>query len=188
LSHPYLRDARFYAFLLQIDLEAAGRVRDAGCPCGGTLHSAKFPRRPRVRGVSLSELGVDYTKRLSFCCAVDGCRARATPPSVRFLGRRWYLGALVLLAGMLSQGLDYARGKGICHLLRVPWRTLERWREWWQETLPRTRFWRGTGRRLSPPVAAEALPSALIKRFRGSEEQRLVAALRWLAPITTTSA
>ena len=188
MSHPYLRESRFYAHLLRLDGDLAERVREAGCSCGGTLHSARFPRRPRVRGIALAELGEDYSKRFSFCCAAEGCRARATPPSVRFLGRRWYLGALVLLAGVLSQGLTFSRGKAICRLLRIPWRTLERWREWWQETLPRTSFWRDAGRRLSPPVVAGQLPSGLLKRFRGDEEQRLVKALGWLSPITTTSA
>jgi hypothetical protein len=35
--------------------------------------------------------------RFSFCCDRDGCRNRATPPSVRFLGRKVYLGAVVML-------------------------------------------------------------------------------------------
>jgi hypothetical protein len=32
------------------------------------------------------QLGPEHNRRYSFCCAVDGCRSRATPPSLRFLG------------------------------------------------------------------------------------------------------
>ena len=35
--------------------------------------------------------------RFSFCCSVDGCRRRHTPPSVRFLGRKVYLSVMVVL-------------------------------------------------------------------------------------------
>lgn len=39
---------------------------------------------------------------MSLCCA--RCRKRRTPPSVRFLGRRVYLAAVVVLACVLRQG------------------------------------------------------------------------------------
>ena len=42
--------------------------------------------------------------RLSFCCDRDGCRKRTTPPSVRFLGRKVYLGAIVILISAMRQG------------------------------------------------------------------------------------
>ena len=42
-----------------------------------------------------------YGLRLSFCSARDGCRKRATPPSVRFLGRKVFLGAVVVLVAAM---------------------------------------------------------------------------------------
>ena len=87
-----LRDARLYLALLQLDRVIAAEVEQAGCCCGGALHSARYPRKPR--GVTAELLPPDYHRRLSFCCARDGCRRRTTPPSVRFLGRRVYLGEL----------------------------------------------------------------------------------------------
>jgi hypothetical protein len=72
-------------------------VRAAGCPyCGAALHAGDYPRKPR--GVPRSLLGPAYERRLSLCCSREGCRRRVTPPSVRFFGRRVYLGALVVLA------------------------------------------------------------------------------------------
>src|SRR2546422_359688 len=83
-----LEDARLYAFLHQVDGEMADEAHAAGCPdCGGRLHCGDFPRKPRGAKV---ELGAEYDRRFSFCCATDGCRHRVTPPSVRFLGRKVY--------------------------------------------------------------------------------------------------
>ncbi len=183
MSHAVLRDARFYELLGRIDMETADQAHEAGCVCGDVLHAAHYPRKPRgglPRGVL-----PDYEKRWSYCCARDGCRRRMTPPSVRFLGRRWYLGVVVLLAGMLVHGVNGARLTGVAAHLRVPRQTLERWRAWWLGALPATPLWRGAG--LVPPLAAEAMPCALLDRFGGGEAERMVSALRWLRPVTTTS-
>ena len=90
MYHKLLCDASLYDFLFKIDLDLAASTRAGGCAaCGGRLHSARYPRKPRG---GPGDLGREYECRLSFCCAVDGCRQRATPASVRFLGRRVYLG------------------------------------------------------------------------------------------------
>ena len=89
-----LREASFFELLLQFDEDLAGEVREAGCPCGGVLHSARYPRKPRGGPESL---GREHAMRASFCCAEDGCRRRATPPSLRFLGRKVFFGVVVLL-------------------------------------------------------------------------------------------
>ena len=96
MCHAFLSDSRFYRFLFEIDQDVAVQVQAGGCSCGGVLHSARYPRKPRGSCISLGE---SYETRLSFCCAVEGCRRRSTPPSVRFLGRKVYLGALVILIG-----------------------------------------------------------------------------------------
>jgi hypothetical protein len=102
-----LRDASLYDQLLTFDQDPAAEARRAGCGfCGGRLHSARYPRKSRG---GLDELGPDYATRLSFCCAVDGCRRRTTPPSVRYLGRRAYLGAVVVLVTALSGGITATR-------------------------------------------------------------------------------
>ena len=91
-----LQDSRLYRFLITIDQEFADEARSEGCACGGPVHQANYDRKPRG---GPSDLGPEYGKRLSWCCAREGCRKRKTPPSVRFLGRRVYLGAVVLLVG-----------------------------------------------------------------------------------------
>jgi hypothetical protein len=84
-------------------------VQLVGCAvCGGKLHVAHYPRKPRgIRG----SLDGSVKTRLSFCCATDGCRRRCTPPSVRFLGRKVYLGAVVILVMAMEHGLSAKRRK-----------------------------------------------------------------------------
>ena len=81
--------------------DLAETTRKQGCPCGGRLHSANYPRKPRGTPRHLPEA---YRLRLSFCCDRDGCRKRVTPPSVRFLGRKVYLAAIVILISAMRQG------------------------------------------------------------------------------------
>ena len=102
LYRALLADARFHKLLLAFDSDLAAAARAAGCArCGGVLHSAKFRRKPRG---SPAGLGEACDQRLSFCCAVDLCRKRATPPSFRFLGRKAWLGAVVVLVCAMRQG------------------------------------------------------------------------------------
>jgi len=183
----WLTDARLYEVLARIDDDLAETARRAGCAvCAGVLHSARFPRKPRG---SPGELPAGYDRRHSFCCAADGCRKRRTPPSVRFLGRKVYLGAVVVVATALRQGLTRGRVARLHQLLGVDARTLERWRHWWRETFVASRFWQGVKGRFAPPVEPRALPASLLERF-GADHARdgLVALLRFLAPLTARGA
>ncbi len=183
MCHALLRDANLYAQLLTIDQDLAAEARAAGCGfCGGSLHSARYPRKPRG---GLEELGSDYATRLSFCCTVDGCRRRTTPPSVRYLGRRVYLGAVVVLVTAMLGGITAIRAAQLRAWLGVSVRTLKRWRAWWRETFVASAFWRGARGRFMPPVASETLPASLLERFAGHERTRLLHALAFLTPLTT---
>ena len=100
-------DAKFHEQLLIFDRDLAASARTAGCwRCGGTLHSASYSRKPRG---CPDGLGHGYAERFSFCCAVDGCRKRTTPPSLRFLGRHVYLAAVVTLISALMLGTTPSR-------------------------------------------------------------------------------
>ena len=108
MCHDFLSDATFWQNLSRLDQLAAEQVREQGCAhCGARLHSACYPRKPR--GVSRSVLGEQYECRLSYCCAREGCRKRCTPPSVRFLGRKVYLGVVITLICAFEQGLTPRR-------------------------------------------------------------------------------
>lgn len=176
-------DTRLYDFLLAIDRELVVPVRVAGCPrCGGRLDSATYPRKPR--GGPIRRLAAAHTRRLSLCCA--RCRKRVTPPSVRFLGRRVYYGAVVVLACLKE--LTAKRVIELNELLGVDRRTLRRWRRWWNEAFVHLSWWRVGKARFSPALDHDRLPSALLERFASADPHPLAALLRFLSPITTSSA
>jgi hypothetical protein len=108
-----------------------------------------------------------------------------TPPSVRYLGRRVYLGAVVVLVTAMIGGITAARAARLREWFGVTVRTLTRWRVWWRETFVASAFWRGAHGRFMPPVAIERLPASLLERFVGDERTRLLSALAFLAPLTT---
>jgi hypothetical protein len=179
-----LSDGRLYALLQRFDEDLAAEQRACGCPrCGAVLHSAHYRRKPR----GFAGLAPEYGWRLSLCCAREGCRKRATPASLRFLGRKVYLGAVVVLVSALRNGLTPTRMQFLHDRVGVSRRTVMRWRRWWCEELIATPFWRAASSGLIPPVEPAQLPGALLERFAGAAQDRLISALRWISPITTES-
>lgn len=177
-----LADSRFHDLLLACDRDLADTCRAEGCEaCGGRLHSARYPRKPRGRPC---RLGPEHDRRFSFCCAVDGCRGRETPASLRFLGRRVYVAAIVVLTAILQAGATDARMQRLTAVVRVDRRTIVRWRRWWRETFTSSPFWQIARARFMPPVNQDRLPATLIERFAGEEEDALVALLLFLGPLT----
>lgn len=180
MSHDFVDDPRFLAFLLAADRDLAQEAREGGCPaCGGKLHAASYRRRPR--GVAVS---AEWVVRFSFCCAAEGCRKRCTPGSVRFLGRKVYAAAVVVLASILYHGLTPARRDRCVASFGVSERTLVRWRQWWIRDFAGSRFWRSVRGLFASAIVPGSLPVSLFERFDGDEEGRLVRMLRFLLPIT----
>jgi hypothetical protein len=185
MCHAFVSDSKFYQFLLRLDQDIAKEVQESGCPCGGVLHSARYPRKPRGHRSALDE---NYEYRLSFCCASEGCRRRTTPPSVRFLGRKVYLGVLVVLISALEGGLSARGRRQLVDTLEVPAQTLWRWQRWWREVFAEGPWWRLERAQFIPPIAAARLPGALLARLGGADlSQRLVRLLWLIAPVTTPS-
>jgi hypothetical protein len=174
---------RIREFLIRCDRELAEEVRREGCPrCSGRLHQANYPRKPRGEAPDVRPV-----VRLSFCCGVEGCRKRATPRSLRFLGRKVYLGLTFVIAGALGQGGSGFGAGYVQELLGVSRRTLRRWRRWWTTLLVESRFWQGTRGRFRTPVSAADLPRDLLDRFPGHARDRVIGLLRFLSPLTTSS-
>lgn len=159
-----------------LDADLARAAQAEGCGCGGKLHRANYPRKPRG--------GPDWMERDSFCCAAEGCRRRRTPPSVRFLGRRVYVGLVVVLVSALRHGITAGRLKEIQEKLGIDRRTLERWRDWWHGTFVDGGFWKAARARFMPPVPEEKMPAALCVRFGVGQAAGLSRLLEFLAPIT----
>ena len=185
--HETLSDPRLYALLARFDAEVAEELRQTGCPaCGGRLHRADSPRKPRG---GPADLGREYEVRASFCCADRRCRRRKTPESLRFLGRRVFLGVVVLLGSALAQGLTPRRVAELRARLGVDRRTLCRWRVWWTETFVATGFWARTRGTFLPSVASAELPGALLERFTHPEPHlRVLQIAVFLAPLSVDGA
>ena len=178
MCHALLQDPKFLTLLLRIDHEFAAQCRTDGCPCGGDLHRADYPRKPR--GCPRSMRG-EYSSRLSFCCAV--CRKRATSLSVRFLGRRVYLALAVVLVSASRTG-STATGVRLGAELGVARQTMQRWQAWWTEQVPLTPLWSATCTRFMPPADVLGFPGTLLERFAGSPATSLMRLLVFLSPVT----
>ncbi|HOE31647.1 MAG: hypothetical protein GYA73_05225 [Planctomycetes bacterium] len=193
MCHKILSDARFAALLLSVDRDLADTTQAARCRfCGERLDVANYPRKPRgvPRGGDAS-----FAVRFSLCCAKDGCRRRATPPSVRFLGPKVYLGVIVVLITALRQGIRPPSVRKLKAALGVDRRTLQRWQRWWRELFSRSRFWTTTRVQLYPLCKDGAvLPRAVVDAYalddacfaapgdELGEDCALLRCLRFLAP------
>ena len=126
----------------------------------------------------------DVDLRYSLCCADPECRKRITPSSLRFLGRKVYLGAVVALVAAMRHGASPARMRTLREHLGVSRRTVERWRVWWTTAFAEGPFWKAMAASFLPAVEVARLPASLLERFLGDEEERLILLLRFLGPIT----
>jgi hypothetical protein len=183
VSHECDLEGKFLAALGEMDAQRARRVQEAGCAhCGGALDRADYPRKPRGE---LGEAADAYARRFSLCCRVEGCRRRATPPSLRFLGRKVYFAALVVIASAIGRDTQLV-GRGRAREVKgVPVRTVRRWLVWWQTAFALSAFWAEAKALFAVPVAVERLPASLLERIAGNDTLGRTLAL--LAPITTTS-
>jgi len=176
-----LLDTNFYAFLVYIDEDLAAQMQARGCQrCGNALHKNRYERRPRGGGLIILGEGPHF--HLSLSCSK--CNKRHNPASVRFLSRRIYLAAIVVLASALHSGLTDRRTDQLTEWLGVPKCTIERWRAWWRQDFVDSTFWRIARAKFIPPVAAAALPASFLERFEAPDlPSKLVALLRFLTPL-----
>lgn len=186
MSHAIVSDPIFHRFLLEIDRQAAAETRAGRCQrCGGPLDAGHYPRKPRGGPAGLGDV---HDRRFSFSCRVDGCRKRHAPPSVRFLGRKVWFSAVVVLAAAMQHGLSRRRVSELQVSFGVSARTLRRWRRWWLERFARCPFWTAMRGHFATPVDDGALPLSLLDRFTGDDRARLVSCLRFLRPVSLGSA
>lgn len=185
--HELPRGEKFWSFLISVDRDLAETVRQQGCSCGGRLHCANYPRRPRG---CLDELPEAYRARLSFCCDLDGCRKRATPPSVRFLGRKVYLSAIVVLVAAMRHGATPRRVRELSTSVGADRRTIDRWHVFWRERFPQTRFWKLGCSRIALFIKRFAFPQSLMDTFfrTDSLEENWGNLLKFLSPISVNGA
>lgn len=175
-----LRDRRLYEFLEQVDKDFASQVQSEPCEhCGAVLHRGDYTRKPRG--------GPSWDKRYSFCCSRDGCRKRNTPASVRFLGRKVFVGFVVVLVSAMRHGPNSHRLQRLQQELVIDRRTVNRWRQWWAEIFVQGPFWKGARGRFAYQLAEGRMPLSLVKAFDAWQADGLVNLMKFLSPITTDS-
>lgn len=185
--HEIVLGREFFARLLAIDAEVASRMRAAGCRCcGGPLCVGHYERKPRGGFLAMAGEEDLFTQRYSYCCSREGCRRRATPPSVRFLGRKVYLEGAILIACALAGAEEHARA--IRAATGIAARTVRRWQAWWLTVFAASALWVELRSR-APTLEVGALPGAMLALFDGKgAEDKLVLAMQFLAPLTSATA
>ena len=113
-----------------------------------------------------------------------------TPPSVRFLGRTVYLGAIVILISAMRQGPSPRRVRELSRRFGADRRTIARWQVFWRDHFPRTPFWKIARAPLVSLAEILTLPYSLVNAFlsRHRRCRGWTLLLRFLAPITIPGA
>jgi hypothetical protein len=185
MVHGFVADAKWFATLAAIDEISAEKVKLAGCGnCGGPLDRADFDRKPRGE---LGESAGAFARRRSFCCRREGCRHRATPPSVRFLGRKVYVAVVIVVASVLGREQSLVGPGTPRRVANVPVRTVRRWLAWWETAFALTSFWQEAKGFVASPVDEAMLPTSLLARFQPPASHAVTRLLRLIAPVTTSS-
>lgn len=177
-----LADTRLPVTLSRIDSELSDQVKEGRCPfCGGPLHQADYDRHPYAPW----PLSWKQRRRRSLCCG--HCRRRTRPPSVMFLGRRVWLGVVVILVTAMCHGITSRREQYIYEQLGIDRTTLARWRRWWREEFPITTFWRARKSTFQLLQAEQEPLAALVDSFLSRQgEGGVIPLLEFLAPLSSS--
>jgi hypothetical protein len=158
-----LRNPSFFSLLLKIDEEIISKRSCNPCPfCGDTLDRADYARKPRGAPEGLTDA---FSTRFSLCCRRVGCRKRVTPGSVRFLDRRVWLGAVIIVACVLQGDCRPQVYRSFCHSLQLSDKVVTRWRKWWSEYFPRGKTWQALRGHLTRVIEVANLPASLLAVF-----------------------
>lgn len=177
----------FFELLLGIDQDLLQEAWRLPCPhCRGQLHRGDYRRKPRGAPESLPE---PFGVRFSLCCGRDGCRRRLTPFSVRFLARKVYVAAAVVLVAAAMQGPSPARLNRLCALFGMTRRTARRWLDWWRTSFAGSDFFKAVRGLLREAVSVDTVPRALLDLLRRPHStETALAVLKLLEPITSSTA
>jgi hypothetical protein len=176
--------SEFFEGLTAIDTIIVSMAARGVCAfCEGPLYRSDYDRKPRG-GDFFAQFGAATSRRFSLCCGSEGCRRRATPPSVRFLGRRVYVGAVVIVASVCALAMQVA------NLVRkktgVPPRTVQRWIDWWRGPFSETDVFVDLRSRIPSNTRGE-LPKSILDVLPGDAHARIKKLLAWLLPLSTAT-
>jgi hypothetical protein len=84
---------------------------------------------------------------------------------VRFLGRKVYLAAVIIVVSAMRHGPTPRRVRELSARFGADERTIARWQVFWRELFPQTHFWKVARARLEPVVKIVSLPYSLVDAF-----------------------
>ena len=158
----------FFLFLLKIDKDIAKLIQEGRCIyCGEKLDAAHF-RRKEGFGIP-KNCGDDCLIRFSFCCRKDGCRRRATAPSLRFLPGKSYLTVIISLMSIMTHGATKDRLRKLEEELKISPQTIMKWRKWWREDFFKSDYWKVQKGYHSLMIKGEDFLSSLLENFIGKD-------------------
>jgi len=154
--------ATLFEGLFRIDVELNDQCRGQGCPlCGGPLHRANYQRKPRGGPEGLGE---EVCRRMSLCCGRGECRRRTMPPSCRFLGRKVYWGAVIVVVTAVRQRRPWSASAGqLRAAFGVSWETVRRWMTYFQKVFPLSSTWKTLRGWVPSTVRDHDLPAGLLE-------------------------
>jgi hypothetical protein len=93
---------------------------------------------------------------------------------------------MVILITAMQHGATPRRVRELSELTGADRRTIDRWRVFWQDVFPQTRFWRTARGRLVPRMEVRTFPRSLMDAFfhAGATESAWGNLLKFLSPIT----
>ncbi|MCL2660382.1 MAG: hypothetical protein FWD64_07700 [Acidobacteriaceae bacterium] len=152
--------------------DIAEHTEECRCHCGGELRLLDEP----------VDVPKELKTRYSYVCSK--CNARTTPASERFLGRKVYIAAIVVLRSAMDQGVTDDCLSVIDH--KIDRRNVRNWRSYWQDIVPKTKCWQAkAAASFVPPLPApELLPASALERFVARTEEKLEKFLKLIAPLT----
>lgn len=107
---------------------------------------------------------------------------------MRFLGRRVYVAAIMVVVSATRASAGTAAAMRQLDALGVPPSTIVRWRQWWTTEFVSSPFWALGQAMFVPPVDAGQAPASLLERFTATQPpEPLMCLLRWLSPLTSRS-
>jgi len=179
-----LQKARLFHLLYRIDESLLKEEQSKSCKyCNGPLYQANYMRKPRGGPENIPD---NYLIRFSLCCGNECCRKRNLPPSCRFMGRRVYWGAVILVVMTLRQNRENSASAGkLERMFGISRNTLKSWFQYFREEFPVSERWHRIRGLISATVKNSELPGALFRFFNRSSDNIEKALIRCLQFLST---
>jgi len=178
-----LKKKSLFNHLYTVDRKIAEQYSELPCPhCGGPLHFANYPRKPRGEPDGLPE---ECFIRFSLCCGTEGCRCRLMPPSCRFLDRKVYWHVVIIV--VISEFQNKAGATNVFKLSKlfdIPHNTITRWIDFYQNVFPASIEWQSIRGQAAAFIKNNELPSNLLNHFlklKSSAKEALFSCLKFLS-------